>query len=245
FQSQEIKDKIVNLPVELARYIQSINWSNNERNYDISVRIEIILDNVKPTSHEDRYDGSFIFSGSTEYQAADNRWTFPYMAGQSLNYSGNFNPLTAMVEFYMNIMLGYELDKHSKLGGQSFFEKANDVIQQSKFSEFFQTGWKERQYRIDNLLSNENQALRELEYFFTQAHNRLRVDERNTAGQYLRVIVLKLQDINPENEGLERFYGLHAYDLARLLSTMGFRAELEQLLLLNPQNEATYREFLE
>jgi len=245
FQSQEIKDKVVNLPAELERYIQGITWSDNKLNYDIPVRIEIILENVKPTSFEDRYDASFILRTDGDYQAADTRWTFPYMQGQSLNYHGNFNPLIAIVEFYINIMLGYEMDKHSKLGGESFFQKANDIVQQSKFSDFFETGWKERQIRIQKLLSENNRTLRELEYFFTQANHRFRNDDRKTAGQYLRAIVLKLQDIHPDAEGLERFYGLHAYDLARMLSMLGFRAELEQLLRLNPENESTYREFLQ
>ncbi len=242
---QEVRDKLVNIKLELETFVTNRDWSDNPMQYDIPVKIDIFFESAQPTSFEDRYVARLVLSNGTDYQASDKRWVFPYQQGTKLSYAGQFNPLTGMIEFYMYIMLGQEFDKANKLGGDPYYQKANDVIQQSKFSEFFQNGWKERQLHIEKLLSKERIPLRELEYFFLQAKQRLRLDDRKVAGQYLRVIIIRLKGMNPEMEGIERFYQLHHLDLARMLSTLSLRKELENLTHLDPSNAVTYRQFLE
>ncbi|UCD99770.1 MAG: hypothetical protein JSV42_03310, partial [Chloroflexota bacterium] len=138
-----------------------------------------------------------------------------------------------------------ELDKMSKLGGSEYYQKANEIIQLSKFSELFETGWKERQIKIETLLSENNKKLRELEYFMVQAKQWFRLDNRKNASQYLKVILIRLREMNPETQNLNRFYQLHHHDIARFLSQLGLRNELEEMIQLDPANAVTYRQFLD
>lgn len=242
---QDMRDKLTGLKPELESYVNIRDWTDNLNQYTIPVKIDIFFESAQPTSFEDRYEARFVMSNGSDYQASDKRWVFPYLQNTQLSYSGKFNPLTGVVDFYLYIMLGQEYDKVKKLGGDPYYEKASDVIQQSKFSEFFQNGWKERQLHIEKLRSNDRIPLRELEYFFLQANQRLRLDDRKVAGQYLRVIILRLRELSPGTEGLERFYQLHNLDLARMLSSLSMRKELEDLKRLDPANSVTYQQFLD
>lgn len=243
--SQETRDKLSSLKDELERYINDKDWTDNAYQYNIPVQIDILFERMQPTSYEDRWDARFILSNGSDYQASDKRWSFPYMQGKPFYQEGKFHPLTGMIDFYMYIMLGRELDKKKKLGGTPYYQKAQEVVQMSKFSEFFPYGWKERQTLIQQILDKDQIPLREIEYFFTQANQWLRLDNRKTAGQYLRVIVLRLKEINPDSKDLSRFYQLHHLDLARLMSVLKMRDSLEELKSLNPDNSSTYQKFLD
>lgn len=243
--SQETKDKLINLKSELEQYVNDMDWTDNALQYNIPVQIDILFERMLPTSHEDRYDARFILSNGTDYQASDKRWSFTYMLGKPFYQEGKFHPLTGMIDFYMYIMLGRELDKKKKLGGTAYYQKANEILQLSKFSEFFQSGWKERQNHIERILSEDLLPLRELEYFFIQANQWFRLDNRKTSGQYLRVILLRLEKLKPGTEELNKFYQVHHLDLARLMSIMEMRDEIEELRKLDPDNSETYQRFLD
>ncbi len=241
---QETKDKLINFKNDLEEYINNHDWTDNTHRYDIPVQVDIMIERAKPTSFEDRWDALFVISNGSDFQESDKRWTFAYRQGDVFNHGGDFHSLTSMLDFYIYIMLGQEIDKKTKTGGTSFYEKANEIVQLSKFSEFFQTGWKERSNRIAKILSEDNIKLRELEYFFVQATQWMRLDNRKTTSQYLRVILIRLKEIDPEKEGLNRFYQLHHLELARLFSVNGLNDELTELSTLDPSNIETYRQFL-
>lgn len=241
----EARQKLVNLKSELENYVNGHEWSDNSRRYDIPVQIDIFFERAQATSFEDRYEALLVLSNGTDYQASDKRWSFRYQQGIPFSHTGQFDPLKGMLDFYIYIMLGQEYDKISKLGGDDYYQKAFDVVQQSKSSEFYSNGWKERSLHIEMIMSEYRFPLRELEYYFLQSKQWFRLDDRKTAAQYLRVILIRLKNINPELEGLDRFYQLHHLDLARMLSVMGMRKELSELMDLNPANKTTYQSFFE
>jgi len=204
-----------------------------------------MFERARATSFEDRYDAGFIISNGVDFQDSDKRWAFAYQAGETFSHTGQFHSLTGMLDFYIYILLGSEFDKLTKLGGTPYYQKADEVVQLSKFSEFFQTGWKERVNHISKILSEDLIPLRELEYYFTQANRWMRLDNRKTASQYMKVIIIKLKGLDPEMDQLKRFYQLHHLEFARVLSVIDMREELNELKLLDPDNEATYQQFIE
>ncbi|TKJ39775.1 hypothetical protein CEE37_10890 [candidate division LCP-89 bacterium B3_LCP] len=242
---QESKEKLNNLKLELETYVKEFDWSDNSKRYDIPVQIDIFFERAQTVSFEDRYDARMVLSNGTDFQASDKRWSFRYIQGTTTKQSGQFEPLTAMLDFYIYVMLAHEYDKATKLGGDDYFQKAYDIMQQSKFSEFYSGGWKERSLYLENLMSEGNIPLRELEYFFIQAKQWLRLDNRKTGSQYLRVILMRLLEMDPEKDGLDRFYQLHHLDLARMLSSLQMRQELLDMIRLNPDNEVIYKQFMD
>jgi hypothetical protein len=241
----ESKEKLASIQQELEKYINDFTWSDNNYRYDIPVQVDVFFERAQPTSFEDQYDARFVISNGSDFQSSDKKWRFPYMQGKVFTHAEQFHPLTGMFDYYLYILLGWEYDKKSKLGGSDYYQKAFQVAQLSKFSEFFSTGWKERSDYIDKILSDVRIPLRELGYFFIQAEMRYRVDDRKAASQYLRVVLLRLNKLSRDDDDVNRFYQLHNLNLARMLSALAMRPELENLVQLDPDNAVTYRQFID
>ena len=99
----------------------------------------------------------------------DAEWTFEYSRGTSLNHDlQTYDPLTSVLDFYAYVMLGYDYDTFSKLGGTRFFERARRVADEAKGSG--DSGWstvsgqRNRRQLIDDLLAQRHRPLREAYY---------------------------------------------------------------------------------
>ncbi len=240
----EAREKLADFQSQLLRYVNEYDWSDNPGRYDIPVQIDIYFERADIVGLEDRYEARLVLSNQGDFQASDKRWSFTYQQGVLLNHTDQFHPLTSMLDFYFNILLGQEFDKQAKLGGTSYYQKAFAVAQLSKFTDYFNAGWKERSVYLERLQSEAQTPYRELEYFFNQARGKLRMDDRKTAGQYLRVVTLRLKEVSPESEGTARFFQLHHLDLARMLSALGMAPELQEISRLDPTHTATYEDFI-
>ena len=62
------------------------------------------------------------------FQVVDTNWDFQYNRGQPLIYDPNrFDALSSMLDFYALLILGYDYDTFSELGGTPFFERARNI----------------------------------------------------------------------------------------------------------------------
>lgn len=64
------------------------------------------------------------------FQIIDSQWQFQYNRGQPLIFDTNrYNSLTSLLDFYAYLILGYDYDTFSELGGTPYFEKARDIAE--------------------------------------------------------------------------------------------------------------------
>ncbi|HSP87379.1 MAG TPA: DUF4835 family protein [Ignavibacteriaceae bacterium] len=101
----------------------------------------------------------------------DNTWSFTYEKGQSL-YSNRstFDPLTSFLDYYANIIIGYDLDSYEKLGGSDYFSKAFNIVNLGS-SSGFSGGWQttslstySRWNLVQDLLNEKYRPFREAFY---------------------------------------------------------------------------------
>lgn len=60
---------------------------------------------------------------------SDNNWTFRYEEGQSFYQNEtSFDPLTSFLDFYANVLIGFDLDSYAELGGSPYFTKALNIV---------------------------------------------------------------------------------------------------------------------
>lgn len=58
----------------------------------------------------------------------DSQWQFQYNRGQPLIFDTNrYDALTSLLDFYAFVLLGYDYDTFSELGGTSYFEQAREI----------------------------------------------------------------------------------------------------------------------
>jgi hypothetical protein len=106
---------------------------------------------------------------TTVVRVNDSEWQFEYGRGTSLNFDlEQYNALTSVLDFYAYLMLGYDYDTFSALGGTPHFETARRIANQAEGSG--DPGWssissqRNRRQLINDLLAQRHQPLRRAYY---------------------------------------------------------------------------------
>lgn len=170
-----------NLEDKLENYINEYRWTEVEFKQEerISCQINIIL-----TSGDDDFNFSAetiltarrpIYNSLTETSTlivGDQAWQFSYPQGKSLIHDDlEFENLTGFIDFYMYLFLGFDFDSFSELGGDTYFAKAQDVVDLAQNLQ--SPGWnrngnnqRNRFVLISDLLNNNYQPLRKAIYSY-------------------------------------------------------------------------------
>lgn len=99
--------------------------------------------------------------------------TFSYSQFDILDFAENNatqNTLTALIAYYINMIVGMDYDSFSKEGGTVYFEKALSIVNQ--FASSDEQGWKafesqtNRYWLVQNLLESRYRGYRECVYMY-------------------------------------------------------------------------------
>ncbi|HLP04843.1 MAG TPA: DUF4835 family protein [Paludibacter sp.] len=116
---------------------------------------------------------------STLFNFKDNNFTFNYKEFDQLELNENAvtSNLTAVMAYYAYIIIGYDMDSYSRLGGTSAFQAAESIVNAAQGANL--AGWKafesskNRYALINNLL---DEAFKKYRNFFYEYH-RFGMDE--------------------------------------------------------------------
>ena len=142
-------DYIMELKPVLENYINEYQWTDIEfqEHERIKCQVQIIL-NSGTQDYLFSAQGIFsarrpIYNTNTETTSVifnDGSWQFTYPQGKSLLHDElQFDDLTAMVDYYCYMLLGYDFDSFSDLGGSPYFAKAQMVVNLAQSSST--VGW--------------------------------------------------------------------------------------------------------
>ena len=125
------------LQLELQRYFNDRAWTDDvfqdRERIDCTVQITLVAAPTLTT-----FDANLVVQASRPIYGTgqrtntvligDDAWSFSYTRGQSLNYDPNrFDGFLSVLDFYANVILGYDYDTFSELGGTRFFERARRI----------------------------------------------------------------------------------------------------------------------
>lgn len=114
----------------------------------------------------------------TDYESivlnfADRDWVFQYNESQPLQYNDNTftNNITSILAFYVYVILGFDYDSFSNLGGTEYFESARQVVNNAQQSS--RKGWSQfegntrnRFWLAENLNNQQLTPVREAIYTY-------------------------------------------------------------------------------
>lgn len=114
----------------------------------------------------------------------DNAWSFSYEKGQSLYANqSTFDPLTGFLDYYANVIIGYDMDSYLELGGTKYFSRAFDIVNLGNSSSF-PGGWQttslstySRWNLVSDLLNDKYRPFREA--FYNYHYNGLDIYNEN------------------------------------------------------------------
>jgi hypothetical protein len=172
------------LQKDITAFLNERKWTNHT--YDINEKIECnFLITITEYNGLDRFAGTVQINLSrpiyyTSYNSPlftfkenEGKLVFNYLEGQPLEYIENqaTNNLTQVLAYYAYIILGYDYDTFSPLGGTEYFRKAFRIVLNAQSAGY--EGWSasdnkqnSRYNLIDALLDKRFENLRLGEYYW-------------------------------------------------------------------------------
>jgi hypothetical protein len=160
---------------------------------------------------------------------------FEYSRGTPLQFNPEtFDPLTSVLDFYAYVLLGYDYDTYSELGGTPYFERARRIANLAQGSGG--SGWstvggdRGRTDLIGELLDSRFEPLREAYYRYHLQGLDLFVEETDTARQN---IIGVLESLETLNQNVSRSYALDLFFAAKF-------QELAAIFVNSPVSNRAY-----
>ncbi len=162
----------------ITEYMNKTRFSNRDWNYD---KIECAMNILMLTASS---DGSFtaqviVTSERPVYHSDkilqvlrinDPTWAFTYQKGQAL-YSNQsvFDPLTGFLDYYANLIIGFNEETWTEYGGTPYFNRAINIDNLAMNSSFAKgwtkgTGNYDRETIVENVLNDKYRPFREAFY---------------------------------------------------------------------------------
>ncbi len=236
----ENQEKLANLSDELQLYLNRYEWCQNEYGYKVPVSVNVYFEKAKATSREDRYESRFIISNQSDVQYSDYRWEFNMDQNPRLEHSAIYDPFTGLIDFYIYLILGFEFDRIEKLGGRDYFQNTRNVVEQAKFGRFIR-GWDRRENILDDILSDENQPMREMRFYYYTGIYYYEFQELPDAKLYLKKALSYFENL--PDDAMERFYSLNYHQMGLALKQLEMQGELELLMRIDkvPEHRIHYQ----
>ena len=156
------KSSLFNLKNSMTKFYVDTVWNDEYRDLELNLNIQIIFEGNANTGSSEAYLIQSLFSNNVDLHFFDKGSQFALNQNSSLYYdSVYYDPLSSLLGFYGNIILGAELDTWSFLGGSQHYEKARSIAVRASASNFSR-GWEQRLLLI-NLLT-DNIGLRKLRF---------------------------------------------------------------------------------
>ena len=242
---------------EMTDYIEEWDWLEEDLPEPVHVGFEAILAFLG-SAVKTQYGSRLTVYSGTDLKYLDRWWLFEYEREDLLQHDDQqFNGLTWLIDFYVHIMIGHELDKFTEFGGDSHFQRANAIAVDGRFSREFQRGWDERLDLIDGILADDYRPYRLIRnrYFrglAAQKANKL-VEARTLCREAVDLMA-ELHKKNARDERLTEFLNAHYLQLADVFSaesptevpdTAPSLEAYEVLMEIDPAHRSTYEKRVE
>lgn len=191
---------------------------------------------------------------STVVRFNDEGWSFGYTQGTPLIHDPNsIDDITSVLDYYAYLILGYDYDTFSELGGTTYFEKARTIAEKARSRGG--TGWstmgsdRGRLDLVSQLLDARFRPLR-LAYFTYHFGG---LDRFVTKTDTSRAAVLgALESIDDLYQQLSRQYTIDLFfsakntELAAIFEESSIRGEAFEILTgLDPSNTSIYQRLIQ
>ncbi|MBE77180.1 MAG: hypothetical protein CMG41_05525 [Candidatus Marinimicrobia bacterium] len=240
------KHDLINLKEDIRQFYINTRWDKEYSDLNIPLHIQIIFEGAAAKGNVKTYLCKALFSNGSDLRYFDKGAQFFYSPGSSLYFDlVLFEPLSAFLAFYANIILGGEIDTYDYKGGNTAYEIAREIGLRGASSDY-QKGWGARISLVDDISKNTGLRSARLSYYLAKEL----LDEGN--------IDESIKEYNNMLDGLEQSYvefrreqstqffmKIHSEELATIFSKLGRRNLLLDLKQLDPDNNELYQIYLD
>ena len=237
---------LINLKEDVKQFYLNTSWDKEYDDLNVPLHIQLIFEGATSKGNVKTYMCKALFSNGSDLRYFDKGVQFYYSPGSSLYFDlVLFEPLSAFLAFYAHIILAGEIDTYDFKGGNTAFEIARDIGLRGASSDY-QKGWGSRISLVDDISKNSGLRSARLSYYIAMDMMKNgNIDEA-------------IKEFNNMLDGLEQSYvdygreqaaqffmKIHSETLAKTFSIIGRRNLLLDLKQLDPDNNETYKIYLD
>lgn len=209
------------LQTALNNFINNRKWTSD--NFSPNERIDCnFLLNLQPSGDLNVYNASLTVQAArpvfnTSYLSPiinfkDDNVIFKYVEFQVLEFNENrvsgsdalVSNLTAILAYYVNMILAFDYDSYSLRGGDQYFQKAQNIVNNAPDGRGI-SGWKafdgtrNRYWLVENMLNSRYTIMHDVYYnYYRLGMDKLYEDENSARIEVMNVLNL-LNNFNTDN----------------------------------------------
>lgn len=258
--NSEARENLSDFVPQLAQYINSYRWTKEDLGGE---KISCALDIQFQASPKDgRYTvQAFIGSQRKIFKSdrstalirlLDDKWEFDYLRSQPLAHTeGRIDPLTSFIDYYVNIIIGYDFDSYRAGDGTPYFQKAADIVSKARNSG---KGWDisttttfSRAQFTDELMNPRNREFREaVEKYHYRGLDLMYKDEAKAKANILSAlekIDILQKKINQRSQLLKIFFDTKYLEIAETFLGYPDTDVFRRLAEIDASHQQTYDEY--
>lgn len=252
-----------NLEQKIQEYLSTRSWTDDQflRHERISCSMQIVLleavsisefrARLIVTTRRPIYGTS---QSSIVARINDPEWRFEHTRGTSLQHDlERYGSLTSVLDFYAYLMLGYDYDTFSSLGGTEYFEQARAIADRAEGNG--DPGWssvgttQNRVQLLSNLTDQRHEPLRRVYYEYHRKGLDRFVSETEAARQAVLGALETLRELNQQlsrSFALNLFFSTKYEELTALFAGSGMESKAHALLVkMDPSHSSEYSKLVE
>ncbi|MFW5793323.1 MAG: DUF4835 family protein [Bacteroidota bacterium] len=201
----------------IYEFLNQRNWTNYKFKKEERIESSMVItvgekagtDEYKATiqiqSRRPVYESSYN-SPLINYQDRD--FTFRYTEDMSLDYDGNtfMSNLTEVLAFYAYLIIGFDFDSFSPMGGTPYFEEARNIVNRAQNAQ--EPGWKSfesqrnRYWVIENIFNSSYAPIRQALYKYHRLGFDKMTDNMEIARAEVTGALEDLQKVHRQRPGI-------------------------------------------
>lgn len=170
-----------NMQKDIFEFMNNTVWTNNVFSYTERIDCNILI-NINDQISSDEFNGTITIQlrrpvynttyNSTILNFVDNNFRFRYVEFQPLEFdpTTHRSNLISVLAYYTYMILGFDYDTFSPLGGTEYFQMAEKIVNNAQNAP--ETGWKpydgsrnrNRYWLVKNVLDREYEPVRRFCY---------------------------------------------------------------------------------
>lgn len=259
---QEYRPFITSLAQDLERYIDNTifvidDWEGDRIPVDISIALA--------GGNNNKYTARAIITsqrpveGNSESKTAvtrffEQQWSFEYSRGTYYSYNYmRYDPFATIIDYYMLMIIGADLDSYMELGGDPAYERARQVCllgnsaNADGFELISQPGEYTKYNLVEEMLNPRFNDWRKLVYDFFYNGLDLLADDYETGIANLEAVIANMADfkankVTGPSVAIQAFFETKAFEIAQQFK--GYESEqlFKNLMYLDPGNATRYQE---
>jgi hypothetical protein len=262
---QIVMDNKVNvqtLSIDLQNYIKNVSYTENQwEGPKIPVDIGIVLSGGTNSRYSARLlivSKRMLDGGDDLYSVAlklvDDTWSFEYQRFANLEHNTLlYNEITTLIDYYMMIVVGFELDSYEELSGSASFDKARRffTLGSSAGANGYGTQSSPGAFTRYNLINELTDAryyeLRKLIFsYYVDGLDKMATDKANAQKTLAEVIsdiaIFKEKKMIGPCILLQAFSDAKNLEWVELFKDYPEKSVYDKLMYIDPSNSQRYRE---